>query len=88
MEWKEGQSARLEANPDYFRGHSNIDEIIFQFYDNDDTMVQALKNGEVDYIQGIPINLFRSLENQEGIETNSAPTRVHRARLQPLRAHA
>ena len=36
-------------------------------------MVQALKNGEVDYIQGIPINLFKSLENQDGIETNSAP---------------
>jgi len=49
------------------------DEIIFQFYDNDDTMVQALKNGDVDYISGIPINLFKSLKNQEGIETNSAP---------------
>src|SRR5918997_7100910 len=73
VEWKEGQSVRLVANPDYFRGAPHIDEIIFQLYDNDDTMVQALKNGEVDYIQGIPINLFKSLENQEGIETNSAP---------------
>jgi len=73
VEWKEGQFARLEANPDYFRGAPKIDEIIFQFYDNDDTMVQALKNGDVDYISGIPINLFRSLENQDGIETNSAP---------------
>jgi peptide/nickel transport system substrate-binding protein len=73
VEWKEGQFARLEANPDYFRGAPHIDEIIFQFYDNDDTMVQALKNGDVDYISGIPINLFKSLENQEGIETNSAP---------------
>jgi peptide/nickel transport system substrate-binding protein len=73
VEWKEGQSVRLEANPDYFRGAPHIDEIIFQLYDNDDTMVQALKNGEVDYISGIPINLFKSLENQEGIETNSAP---------------
>jgi peptide/nickel transport system substrate-binding protein len=73
VEWKEGQSVRLEANPDYFRGAPHIDEIIFQLYDNDDTMVQALKNGEVDYIQGIPINLFKSLQNQEGIETNSAP---------------
>ena len=38
-------------------------------------MVQALKNSDVDYISGIPINLFKSLENQEGIVTNSAPTR-------------
>jgi peptide/nickel transport system substrate-binding protein len=74
VEWKEGQFARLEANPDYFRGVPHIDEIIFQFYDNDDTMVQAFKNGEVDYIgYAIPINLFKSLENQEGIQTNSAP---------------
>jgi peptide/nickel transport system substrate-binding protein len=74
VEWREGQFARLKANPDYFRGAPHIDEIIFQFYDNDDTMVQAFKNGEVDYIgYAIPINLFKSLENQEGIETNSAP---------------
>ena len=73
VEWKKGQFARLKANPDYFRGAPKIDEIIFQFYDNDDTMVQALKNGEVDYIRSMPINLFKSLENQEGIETNSAP---------------
>jgi peptide/nickel transport system substrate-binding protein len=73
VEWRKGQFARLEANPDYFRGAPHVDEVIFQFYDNDDTMVQALRNGEVDYISGIPINLFKSLENQEGIETNSAP---------------
>lgn len=73
VEWREGQFARLEANPDYFRGAPHIDEIIFQFYDNDDTMVQAFRNGEVDYIAWFPINLFKSLENQEGIETNSAP---------------
>jgi peptide/nickel transport system substrate-binding protein len=73
VEWKEGQFARLETNPDYFRGTPKIDEIIFQFYDNDDTMVQALKNGDVDYIYNPPINLFKSLQNQDGIETNSAP---------------
>jgi peptide/nickel transport system substrate-binding protein len=72
VEWREGQFARLEANPDYFKGSPHIDEIVFQFYDNDDTMVQAFRNGEVDYIAWFPINLFKSLENQEGIETNSA----------------
>ena len=89
MEWKEGQSARLEANPDYFRGAPKIDEIIFQFYDNDDTMVQALKNGEVDYIQGDahqPLQVAR----EPGRDRDQLGPRpgVHRARLQPLRAHA
>jgi peptide/nickel transport system substrate-binding protein len=73
VEWKKGQYARLKVNPDYFRGRPNLDEIIFQFYDNDDTMVQALKNGDVDFITEMPINLFKSLENEEGIATNSAP---------------
>jgi peptide/nickel transport system substrate-binding protein len=73
VEWREGQFARLKANPDYFRGTPHIDEILFQFYDSDDTMVQAFRNGEVDYIAWFPINLFKSLEGQEGIETNSAP---------------
>jgi peptide/nickel transport system substrate-binding protein len=71
--WKKGQYARLKVNPDYFRGRPKLDEIIFQFYDNDDTMVQALKNGDVDFITEMPINLFKSLENEEGIATNSAP---------------
>ena len=73
VEWKKGQYARLKVNPDYFRGRPKLDEIIFQFYDNDDTMVQALKNGDVDFITEMPINLFKSLENEEGIATNSAP---------------
>ena len=62
VEWREGQFARLEANPDYFKGSPHIDEIVVQFYDNDDTMVQAFRNGEVDYIAWFPINLFKSLD--------------------------
>jgi peptide/nickel transport system substrate-binding protein len=73
VEWKKGQYARLKVNPDYFRGPPKLDEIIFQFYDNDDTMVQALKNNDVDFISEMPINLFKSLKNQEGIATNSSP---------------
>lgn len=73
IEWRKGQFVRLEANPDYFRGAPTIDEVIFQFYDNPDTMVQALKEGEVDYIYSPPINLFKSLESEENIETVSAP---------------
>ena len=48
VEYVKGQSLRLVKNPDYFNGDPAIDEIFFQFYDNGDTMVQALKRGEVD----------------------------------------
>jgi peptide/nickel transport system substrate-binding protein len=73
MEWRQGQFVRFEANPDYFRGAPQVDELLFQFYDNPDTMVQALQNGEVDYILNPPVNLFKTLEGQDDIETVSAP---------------
>src|SRR4029453_19555554 len=43
VEWREGQFARLKANPDYFKGAPHIDEIIFQLYDHNDTMGPAVK---------------------------------------------
>jgi peptide/nickel transport system substrate-binding protein len=72
VEWRRGQFLRLEANSDYFRGAPQVDEVIFQFYDNPDTMVQALKQGEVDYITGIPSRLFETLSAEEGVETLSS----------------
>jgi peptide/nickel transport system substrate-binding protein len=69
MEYVKGQSVRMVANKDYFGGAPAIDEVFFQFYDNSDTMVQALKRGEVDYIYNPPADLFLSLEEEEGIET-------------------
>ena len=72
VEYVKGQSLRLVKNPDYFNGDPAIDEIFFQFYDNGDTMVQALKRGEVDYIYNPPADLFLSLEGEEGIETLSS----------------
>jgi len=73
VEWRRGQFLRLEVNPDFYRGAPEVDEIIFQFYDNPDTMVQAFKQGEVDYIYGLPTRLFQSLDGEEGVETLSSP---------------
>ena len=72
VEWDRGQSVHLEKNEDYFGEEPAIDDIYFQIYDNDDTMVQALKRGEVDYIFNPPIDLFLSLEGEQGIETQSS----------------
>jgi peptide/nickel transport system substrate-binding protein len=72
VEWRKGQFLRLEANEDYFKGAPTVDEIVWNFYDNPDTMVQALKRGEVDYIDNPPISLFKQLETEPGIETVSS----------------
>ena len=72
VEWDRGQFVKFVKNPDYFGGEAAIDEIYFQLYDNDDTMVQALKRGEVDYIFNPSTELFLSLENEPVIETLSS----------------
>jgi peptide/nickel transport system substrate-binding protein len=72
VEWRRGQFLRLVKNPHYFRAEPALDEIVIQFYDNPDTMVQALKQGEVDFIDSIPTRLFQSLENDPQIETLSS----------------
>ena len=72
QEWRRGQFVRLIKNPHYFRREPAVDEIVIQFYDNPDTMVQALKQGEVDFIDSIPTRLFQSLEGEPQIETLSS----------------
>ena len=44
----------LEANPDYFLGGPKIDQVIFQTFDNEDAMVQALKVGDIDALTEVP----------------------------------
>jgi peptide/nickel transport system substrate-binding protein len=81
VEWEVGQFWRLEANPDYWgwdeygNGEPGIDEIIFEVFNNQDAMVEALKNGEIDYAANMSASLFDSLENEPDIETlASTPT--------------
>jgi peptide/nickel transport system substrate-binding protein len=45
-EFKENEFFRLEANPDYWAGAPKIDQIVYQYFENDEAMVNALKSGE------------------------------------------
>jgi peptide/nickel transport system substrate-binding protein len=81
VEWEVGQFWRLEANPDYWgwdvygNGEPGIDEIIFEVFNNQDAMIEALKNGEIDYAANMSASLFDSLENEPNIDTlASVPT--------------
>jgi peptide/nickel transport system substrate-binding protein len=48
VSWDMNQQIVLDRNPDYFNGQANVDHMIYVFYANNDTMVQALQNGEID----------------------------------------
>ena len=53
-EWKTGQFARFVRNPNYWGTQGFADEVVLQFFpDATDTMVQALKSGELDYAHNV-----------------------------------
>ncbi len=61
-EWKTGQYARFVRNPNYWGPQGFEDEVILQFFQNTDTMVQALKSGEIDYAHGVNADQFKQLQ--------------------------
>jgi peptide/nickel transport system substrate-binding protein len=48
VEWQRGKFLRLEANDDYWGGAPKVEELIFQFYTNPDSLSSDLKSGAVD----------------------------------------
>ena len=59
VEFKKGDFVRLVANKSYWRGAPQIDELIFQYYTNPDTMIQDLKTGAIDAAWGLPEAQFK-----------------------------
>jgi peptide/nickel transport system substrate-binding protein len=63
QEWKTGQFARFIRNPNYWGQQGFEDEVVLRFYpDQTDTMVQALKNGELDYAHNVNSDQFKQLQ--------------------------
>jgi peptide/nickel transport system substrate-binding protein len=61
-EWKTGQYARFVRNPNYWGNRGFEDEVVLRFFpDNADTMVQALKAGELDYAHDVNPDQFKQL---------------------------
>ena len=53
-DFKKGDFVTMTANKQYWRGAPKIDEVIFQYYTNPDTMVQDLKSSAIDACWGVP----------------------------------
>jgi peptide/nickel transport system substrate-binding protein len=70
VEWQRGDFWRLEANPDYWQGAPKFDEFIFRIFQNEEAMIQALKQGEIDFADGITAAGFDTLEGDPNITRN------------------
>ena len=64
VEWKPGDFIRFARNPNYWGKKGAADEVIIQHFQSSDTMVQALKTGEVDYVRGILADQFNALKTE------------------------
>lgn len=75
VEWKTGQFARFARNPYYWGNKGAADEVVLRFFpDAQDTMVQAFKAGEVDYIRNPSAQQFdqlKALPNTVAIDSPS-----------------
>lgn len=69
VEFEPGQFMRFARNPNYWGKQGAAEEVIITHFENNDTMVQALRNGEIDYARGIGADAFDSLEGQPDIVT-------------------
>jgi ABC-type transport system substrate-binding protein len=79
----DGSTFKFEANPDYWGGTPHIDEVIFQYYKNDDAAVQALIKGEVDFAENITPLEVKSLQGK----AERADRLAVRQGAEPVRAH-
>ncbi|MFP5343009.1 MAG: ABC transporter substrate-binding protein [Candidatus Limnocylindria bacterium] len=68
QEWQTGQFVRFTKNPN-FRTELAADEIVMQFFETEDTMAQALRNGELDYAQNLLSDQFDQLASDPAITT-------------------
>jgi len=58
---QKGKYVIMEANKNYWRGAPKIDEIIFNTYQNSDSMAEDLKAGALDVAWDIPVAQFQTL---------------------------
>ncbi len=67
VQWVKGNYVRLVANKHYWRGAPKIDEIIFQYYTNSDTMASDLKAGRLQLAWDIPQAQVASTNGRDGL---------------------
>jgi len=69
VEWQTGQFVRFVRNPNYWGPKPFADQVVIQIYKSADTMVQALKSGELDYAHGVLAEQFDQLKTEPKIAT-------------------
>lgn len=67
-EYVQSEFVRLTANKEHFLTPPKVDEVVFQTFENQDALVQAIKTGQVDMVTEMPNTAAESLKTEENIE--------------------
>ncbi|MGI8699979.1 MAG: ABC transporter substrate-binding protein [Nocardioidaceae bacterium] len=68
VEGKAGASTyRFVRNDSYWGGKPKVAEVDMQVYRSEDTLVQSLKAGEIDFAEGVSALQVKALQGQDGI---------------------
>jgi peptide/nickel transport system substrate-binding protein len=76
-EWKAGEYIRVVKNESYWRGadYPKVDEIVFSFIPDDNTRLNAIKTGDYNIGEILPLQVKEMKDNQNGtvklIDSNS-----------------
>jgi peptide/nickel transport system substrate-binding protein len=65
--WTPGQGFVMSRNPYYWGPTPALDRIEYQVYTNQEAMIQALKNGEIDALDGLQPSLINSVQGSPNI---------------------
>lgn len=73
VEYRQNEFVHLAAVKDHFLYPPIVDEVVFQTFDNQDALVQAIRAGQVDMITEMPATAYASLRNDADIEVVTGP---------------
>lgn len=71
VEYRQNEFVHLAAVKDHYLYPPKIDEVVFQTFENQDALVQAIKTGQVDLITEMPNTAVASLRNEPNVEVVS-----------------
>jgi peptide/nickel transport system substrate-binding protein len=67
-EYVQSEFVRLTANKEHFATPPKVDEVIFQTFENQDALVQAIKTGQLDMVTEMPNTAVAALKSAENVE--------------------
>lgn len=75
VEWVQGDHVTLEKNPDYFKpGLPYLDGVVFRFLPVDQSRIESLRAGELDWVDAVPLQQLSSLASDPAFRYVTSPT--------------